>query len=321
MLDVLQCSMCDARIPDHLAGSGKEIACPKCGEVIQKAKTGGRRRPAKHGNQTSMWNGVILALAGALAFGAGVWYFVFAAPAPSPAVTEEFSVFPPAETDPALAQAVADGTEVPPPPPAVETATPPRIPEATDPALAVNPLLTWANFNQIRKGMTEEEVRIILGDPTRSKTKTDVSSGLPRQVKVVQWTQVRPLAVIEVEFVNGLAEAKTTTLSAVAAAPMPPKQPTETSAKPPIPPAGPAGSSKLSRENFELIQTGMTEVEVKAILGPPNGTNTRTITTNGKTTRTMVFTWRQQNPHLTITVTFRNDKVAGKNWIQLNPLK
>jgi hypothetical protein len=99
----------------------------------------------------------------------------------------------------------------------------------------------------------------------------------------------------------------------------PATKPGVTSAKAPNPVAAPAVSSKLTRENFDQIQNGMTEAQVKDILGPPRGSSDNTVTTNASTNRTKTFTWRQVNPNLTVTVTIRNEKVSGKNWRQSAP--
>jgi hypothetical protein len=99
----------------------------------------------------------------------------------------------------------------------------------------------------------------------------------------------------------------------------PATKPGETTPRAPNPVAAPAGSSKLTRENFDRIQNGMTEAQVREILGPPRGSSDNTVTTNASTNRTKMFTWRQVNPNLTITVTIRNEKVSGKNWRQIAP--
>jgi hypothetical protein len=100
----------------------------------------------------------------------------------------------------------------------------------------------------------------------------------------------------------------------------PATKPGETTTRAPNPVAAPAGSSKLTRENFDRVQNGMTEDQVREILGPPGGSSDNTVTTNASTTRTKTFTWRQVNPTLTVTVTIRNEKVSGKNWQQITPL-
>ncbi len=80
-------------------------------------------------------------------------------------------------------------------------------------------------------------------------------------------------------------------------------------------------SSKFSARTYESIQNGMTEDEVLQILGPTNNSATKRITTGGQTTTTRKLAWRQTTPNVTITVTFRNGVVAGKNRIEINPVK
>jgi hypothetical protein len=82
-----------------------------------------------------------------------------------------------------------------------------------------------------------------------------------------------------------------------------------------------ANSSRLTRTLFEKIQNGMTEKEVLDILGPANGSSTKTITTNGQTKTTKGLTWRQSDPNITITVKLTNGEVSGKNCIQVGPIK
>jgi hypothetical protein len=106
-------------------------------------------------------------------------------------------------------------------------------------------------------------------------------------------------------------------LDSAAQAPL--TKPGEPSIVSPNPARSPAGSPKLTRQNFDQIQSGMTEDQVTDILGPPKGRSQKTVTSNGSTTRTKVFSRRQVNPNLTITVTFRNERVTGKNWRQINP--
>lgn len=70
-----------------------------------------------------------------------------------------------------------------------------------------------------------------------------------------------------------------------------------------------ACGSKISAENFERIQTGMTQKEVAAILGEP--TETSVIGVAGLSGG--MATWRDGNT--TIFIQFLNDKVQAK---QLN---
>jgi hypothetical protein len=110
------------------------------------------------------------------------------------------------------------------------------------------------------------------------------------------------------------------TLPLVVTATMSPNTANPTTLSPAAAPSEPG----LTRENFDRIQNGMTEREVTDILGPPKGSSTRTTTTNGHTTKKRVLVWRQyipgqHKPYRTITVTFTNDQVSGKNWIQITP--
>jgi len=69
-----------------------------------------------------------------------------------------------------------------------------------------------------------------------------------------------------------------------------PKKPAQAPTEQPKPPAvaaaskpaaEPKDSSRATRVNFELIQNGMTEEEVTAILGAPGGSSTNRGTVNG----------------------------------------
>ena len=82
-----------------------------------------------------------------------------------------------------------------------------------------------------------------------------------------------------------------------------------------------ANSSGLTRTQFEMIQNGMTEKEVLDILGPANGSTTKTITSNGQTHTTKGLMWKQSDPNITITVKLRDGGVSGKNCIQVGPVK
>ena len=73
-------------------------------------------------------------------------------------------------------------------------------------------------------------------------------------------------------------------------------------------------ANRVTRENFDKINNGMTEAEVKAILGEPNALNDA----NPFGNRPMginpfggnVLAWKHNND--VIAVSFRNGKVAGK---------
>ena len=67
-----------------------------------------------------------------------------------------------------------------------------------------------------------------------------------------------------------------------------------------------ACGSKISTENFERIQTGMTQKEVVAILGDP--TETSAVSIAGLSGG--MATWREGNT--VISVQFVNDKVQAK---------
>jgi internalin A len=253
-----------------------------------------------------MWKGVTLVTAGILAFIVGVWCFAPAAPSPAAVSAPDP---PPMEVPPATTDAI-----LPLSPPAETDETPATAPSALTPPNTpetANPRLTRANFDLIANGMTEEQVKVLLGNPTAAKLKTNPTR------RALQWAQRKPFAVIEVEFINGLSAAKTTTLVPAA----PPPDPAVTSTKPPNPAPVYAGWGKMTRANFELIKNGMTEDEVRAIFGPPKGTASRTTTMEGNTFRQKTLMWSHYQPDLTlkITVTIRNEKVSGKNWIQIGP--
>jgi hypothetical protein len=81
------------------------------------------------------------------------------------------------------------------------------------------------------------------------------------------------------------------------------------------------GAATLTRADFEQIQNGMTEREVLAILGSPSGSTSKRGTVNGHPFNTKTMMWKRTNPNIKITVTLRDDKVTGKNCIQINPKK
>jgi predicted Zn finger-like uncharacterized protein len=63
-------------------------------------------------------------------------------------------------------------------------------------------------------------------------------------------------------------------------------------------------ANKVTQENFNKIQNGMSEAEVKAILGEPHD---RQVPANGRS----VLSWKNGNN--AIAVTIHNGKVAGKS--------
>ena len=64
--------------------------------------------------------------------------------------------------------------------------------------------------------------------------------------------------------------------------------------------------SKVSQENFNKIQTGMTQAEVTSILGNPTESSSIAFGPIGGTTST----WKENSG--TITIQFVNDKVIAK---------
>jgi len=273
-----------------------------------------------------LWTVVAVVAIGFLTFGVGIWYFDWAGGLPFAS-----NAAAPLEL-PDLSQAAAAPAPVPSPPEEIDSA-PPEIDETLRPAPPVNPRLTLASYERIHDGMTEDEVTAFLGDPTAVRLKSDLSRKPPRQIRVLRWRQLKPFEEIEVEFVDGLSRATFTTLSAAE----PPKKPSETSqpSAPPVQPASPPAQSPkprsspsawpgLTRANFDQIQNGMTESQVVSLLGLPSGSATRTGTMNSNLFYIKTLTWRQQassDVSLTVLVTLRNDKVSGKNWIQVGPKK
>ena len=249
-----------------------------------------------------MRKGVPPILAGTLIFVVATWYFRSVVPS---LFSPNAPVFPPEEMPtPAV--------------PAEEPPTaPPVTPSAFEPAPAVNPRLTRANFDRIRDGMTEEQVAELLGDPTGAEAKMEHGKSRGHQVTTLQWTQLTSPATIEVEFIDGRSGAKSTTLSPAA----PFGQSGGTSTRSLKPTGAAIGSSNVTRANFDRIESGMTEQQVLAILGPPTGSSTKKGTINGQSFQTRLLVWRQKSSNVTITVTLRSEKVSGKNCIQVNPFK
>ncbi len=70
------------------------------------------------------------------------------------------------------------------------------------------------------------------------------------------------------------------------------------------------GADKITKANFDKIQTGMTEAEVQAILGPPTEAQGVDVAVFSGT----VSTWKQKN--VTITIQFVNGKVVAKQFSQ-----
>lgn len=80
----------------------------------------------------------------------------------------------------------------------------------------------------------------------------------------------------------------------------------------PIQAPKPPPAAKLTRGNFEHVRNGMTEGQVRGLLGPPARTATKAGLLNGRLYTSTVLTWRQ--PDAMVTVTLRNEKVTEKNW-------
>ena len=75
------------------------------------------------------------------------------------------------------------------------------------------------------------------------------------------------------------------------------------------------GAAQINKANYDKIQDGMTENEVVAILGKGHSRNYSSTTKGGVRTSSNVMTWR--NGDISITVTFKDDKVVGKTQIGL----
>ncbi len=207
-----------------------------------------------------MWKGITLVLFGISAFVVGTWYFVSAVPerdaSPVSAVTpgEKQEEAATASTPSLSADAEIAGTA-------------PNTPSASNSATAGDWRLTRANFDMIKKGMTEDQVKVLLGNPTETTIKTDPKPGQARLLKTLQWIQLKPAVKIEVEFIDGKAGDKKTNL--------PPGPP------PRKPEAEYTGSFGLTRAKYDSIENGMTHDEVIAILGQPIEDWTEKGTING----------------------------------------
>jgi hypothetical protein len=189
---------------------------------------------------------------------------------------------------------------------------------ASSSSAAAGTRFTRANFDKIKKGMPEEQVREILGSPTDTTYKMDTVKDQGRMVKSLQWTQTNPKATIEIEFIDGLARTKTTTLPP--APPRPRPQPDST-ANDLL-----AGLPQYMRENHPKIKFGMTEDEVADLIGRGLGTSIETGTVNGSPYHIKTWSWKyyipdQYYPYVTVIVKFTDGKVSGKNWIQVGPRK
>ncbi len=70
--------------------------------------------------------------------------------------------------------------------------------------------------------------------------------------------------------------------------------------------------SKINKENFDKIKTGMTQGEVQAILGPPTESESVDVAVSSGT----ASKWRWKD--ITITIQFVNSKVIAKQFSQGN---
>lgn len=75
----------------------------------------------------------------------------------------------------------------------------------------------------------------------------------------------------------------------------------------------PGCASKITQENFEKIQSGMTQAEVTAILGDPTESSSIGLGPIGGTTST----WKANGR--TVTIQFVNGKVIAKVFSGKNP--
>ncbi len=71
--------------------------------------------------------------------------------------------------------------------------------------------------------------------------------------------------------------------------------------------------SKINKENFDKIQTGMTQAEVQAILGEPTESESVDVTVFSGT----ASKWKYEDT--TITIQFVNGKVVAKQFSRGNP--
>jgi hypothetical protein len=238
--------------------------------------------------------GVIVCLTALAAFGGGIWYFKAGEPG-----TRAVSARPDSSS--------SDSAPAPPATPKARAATPPDSWKTINAAPEVNPRLTRAHYDQLHDGMTEEELTRLLGEVTEVKIGTSTERNEADSVKVLRWAQRKPYEAIDVELINGLSRGKGTTLTA-----------TVMGTKLPEPRFEPPG---LSQANFDKVENGMTEDQVIALFGPSRGSTTKEGTFNGKPYHIRTLLWKQASPDVTITVTFNNHKVSGKNRIVLTPIK
>ena len=72
--------------------------------------------------------------------------------------------------------------------------------------------------------------------------------------------------------------------------------------------AGAVGCNRVTRENYDKVQPGMTLEQVKAILGEPDETKSGGVNVLGVTADKSTMTWKSGDK--SITVTFVGDKVV-----------
>jgi len=77
--------------------------------------------------------------------------------------------------------------------------------------------------------------------------------------------------------------------------------------------------SKITRANYDQIQSGMSEEEVTAILGGPGGSSTQRGTVNGHPFNKKSMTWRSADRTVTITIKFTDGKITGRNFSKITP--
>jgi hypothetical protein len=82
-----------------------------------------------------------------------------------------------------------------------------------------------------------------------------------------------------------------------------------------------SNSNKVSKSNYDKIKDGMTEAEVKSILGPPGNETSATVSRTDPKTGTTAQTNRQiswGDGDRSITIDFVDGKVTGKKQQGLN---
>ena len=106
----------------------------------------------------------------------------------------------------------------------------------------------------------------------------------------------------------------------------PPSKPGSAQTQPPKPAAPAADSksiakdpSKITRANYDQIQSGMSEEEVTAILGAPGGSSTQRGTVNGHPFNKKSMTWKNADRTVTITIKLTDGKITGRNFSQIMP--